>query len=254
IFTFNLNLNHELFVRLGAIVCAAVATGLAYRFGTLLKNERTGWFAAIFYTTGIYTSLIAGTFIIPDSPQVVLWLAALVIMYEIILQSDKGERVALKQWILFGALTGLCILCKVHGIFLWLGFGLYILAYQRRLLANGGLYLSAFVTVVIISPILWWNIQNDFITYRFHSERVAVKETLFHFDYFLQTFFGQLLYNNPINAVVILISLWKLRSVQFLQPRATRFIVLNGLPIILVVTGMSFFNSILPHWSGPGFL
>src|SRR6185295_15799447 len=94
IFTLNLNLNHELFVRLGAIVCAAFATGLAYRLGTLLKNERTGRFATVLYTTGIYTSIIAGTFIIPDSPQVVLWLAALVVMFEIILKADNQEKVS----------------------------------------------------------------------------------------------------------------------------------------------------------------
>lgn len=254
IFTFNLNLNWELFVRLGAIVCAALATGLVYRLGTMIKNERTGWFAAVLYTTGIYTSLIVGTFIIPDSPQVVCWLASLVLMYKIVSRTDRQEEVTISQWILFGASTGLCILCKVHGIFLWFGFGLYILAYQRQLLTKGGLYLSAIVTLTFISPIIWWNIQNDFITYRFHSERVAVKETLFHFDYFFQTLAGQLLYNNPVNAVLILISLWRLSSTKYLTTTSIRFIMFNGLPIILMVTGMALFNPILPHWSGPGFL
>ncbi len=254
IFTFNLNFNHEFFIRLGAIVCAAIGTALAYRLGKLIKNEQTGWFAAILYTTGIYTSIIAGTFIIPDSPQVVLWLAALVVMYDIILRTDQRQEVSLQRWLLFGLLTGLCILCKVHGIFLWFGFGIYILMYQRQLLKNYGLYLSVLLTLAVISPIAWWNFQNDFITYRFHSERVSVKESLLHFDYFFQAIGGQLLYNNPINAVVILISFWKLKSLNFLCQRGVRFIMVNGLPIVGVVTGLSLFNSMLPHWSGPGVL
>jgi Dolichyl-phosphate-mannose-protein mannosyltransferase len=254
IFTGNLFFTNELFVRLGAIVCAAIGTWLSYRLGKLLKNDQTGWYAAMLYTTGIYSSLLAGTFIIPDSPQVVLWLASLLIMYEIILAKGQNKNVTVSRWIFFGLLSGLSVLCKVHGIFIWFGFGLYILFYQRTLLKDYRLYLSAILTLLVISPILIWNIQNDFITYRFHSERVSVKESLFHLDYFFQTFFGQLLYNNPINAVLMIIAVIQVSSKNFLDKSAMRFVLLNGLPIILVVTLMALFNPVLPHWSGPGFM
>ena len=253
--TFNLMVTSELFVRLGAIVCAGLGTYFSFQLGTLLKNERTGWLAAVLYNTSIYTSVIAGTFIIPDSPQVVFWLASLWVMYKIILLNDQGDKVPLSHWLLFGVLTGLCILCKVHGIFLWFGFGLYILFFAPRLLKDYGLYVSAILAMVVISPILFWNIQNDFITYRFHSERVAVQqESIIHFDSFFQALGGQILYNNPINVVLVFVGLWKLRSQSFLDRKASRFILLNGLPIILVVSAMSLFNPMLPHWSGPGFM
>ncbi|MEJ0056570.1 MAG: glycosyltransferase family 39 protein [Bacteroidota bacterium] len=250
IFTGNLLFNQELFVRLGAIVAAAIGTALAYQLGKELKNDQTGWFAAVLYNTSIYTSVIAGTFIIPDSPQVVFWLASLLTVYRIIIKEDRKEPVKITQWLLFGLLTGLCILCKVHGVFIWFGIGLYILVYQRSLLASPGVYLSAFVTILTISPILFWNIQNDFITYKFHSGRVGVQESPVHLDYFFQTLGGQLLYNNPINAVIIILSIWKLRVMKFLEPVALRFILFSGLPLIIVVTVMSVFNSMLPHWSG----
>ena len=254
LFTANLSFTHEFFVRLGAIVCAGVGTVFMYDLGKLLKNEQTGWFAAILYNTSVYTSVIAGTFIIPDSPQVVCWLASLWFMYKIILQADRAQPVSMAQWFLFGLQVGLCILCKVHGIFLWFGFGLYVLFYQRSLLKSPGLYFAAIITLITISPIVWWNVQNDFITYRFHSERVAVQESMIHPDYFVQAVGGQILYNNPINVVLMLVALWKLRTLNFLDRTGLRFILLNGLPIVLVVSGMSLFNSMLPHWSGPGFL
>lgn len=254
LFTGNLIFTQEFFIRCGAIVCAALGTFFSYRLGTIMKNENTGWLAAILYNTSVYTSVIAGTFIIPDSPQVVFWLGALWVLYAIMLKADQQQTILLSQWLLFGLLTGLCVLCKVHGIFLWFGFGLYILFFKIKLLTRYGLYLSVLVTCITISPILWWNIQNNFITYRFHSERVAVQESMVHLDYFFQAIGGQLLYNNPINAVLIIIALWKLRSVKFLNRTALRFVLLNGLPIIVVVTGMSLFNPMLPHWSGPGFM
>ena len=253
-FTVNLSLTHELFVRIGAIACSAMGTVIVFHLGTLMKNEQTGWYAAILYNTSIYTSLIAGTFIIPDSPQVVFWLASLWMMFRIIIQADQRLSIPLDEWLFFGLFTGLSILCKVHGIFLWFGFGLYVLFYQLRLLKSYGLYLSVLLTLAVISPILWWNIQNDFITYRFHSGRVGVQEDLFHLDYFFQAVGGQLLYNNPINAILMILALWKLRSTKFLDRLAVTFVLLNGLPIILVVTVMSLFNSMLPHWSGPGFM
>lgn len=253
IFTGDLFFTHEFFIRLGAIVCSAVGTFLIYRLGNILKNERTGWYAAILYTTGIYSSLIAGTFIIPDSPQVVLWLGALLVMHTIILRADQQLNISFTQWISFGFLAGLSILCKVHGIFIWFGFGLYILIYQRSLLKDYRLYLSAVFTILIFSPIILWNVQNDFITYRFHSERVAVRESLVHLDYFAQTFVGQILYNNPINAVLMIIALVRLRT-GYLAKRSSAFIITNSLPIILVVCIMSLFNALLPHWSGPGFV
>src|SRR5678815_5148494 len=47
--TLNLHIVNELFIRLGAILCAAAGSWLAYRIGVFVKNERTGWFAAILY-------------------------------------------------------------------------------------------------------------------------------------------------------------------------------------------------------------
>ena len=253
IFTLNLVLTDEFFIRLGAIVCAAIGTVLSYELGKRIKNERTGWFAAILYTSSIYSSVIAGTFIIPDSPQIVFWLASLLVMHHILFAKEE-QPVLTRSWLAFGTLTGLAILCKVHGIFLWVSMGLYILLFKPVLLKDRRLYLSAILTVVLISPILLWNIQNDFITYRFHSDRVAIRDSGIHLGYFFQTLVGQLLYNNPVNSVLIILTLWKLKTLDFLDRNAVWFLLLNGIPIIVIVCAMSLFNPMLPHWSGPGFL
>src|SRR4249919_2385129 len=78
--TLNFLLHHDFFIRLGPILCAAAGTWLIYKIGTRIRNARTGWFAAILYNTSFYTSIIAGTFILPDSPEVIFWLLALYIL------------------------------------------------------------------------------------------------------------------------------------------------------------------------------
>ncbi len=252
--TLNLWLTNELFVRLGAILCEAVGTWLCYKTGSLIRNERTGFYAAVLYNTSIYTSIIAGTFILPDSPQVIFWLAALFVLLKIINQDQKNFIVPVFYWVLFGLLSGLCIQCKVHGIFLWLGLGLYVLIYNRKMLVQPGIYISLIITLIVISPIVIWNINNHFITWTYHSNRIEAHRFNLNISSFLQSFFGQLFYNNPVNVFLIVKSISVLRRKHFLQSFASRILLLTGLPIILVVTIISLFNPALPHWSGPGFV
>jgi 4-amino-4-deoxy-L-arabinose transferase-like glycosyltransferase len=73
--TLNLLVHHEFFVRLGAIIASAICTWLIFKIGIKIKNEQTGWFAALLYTASIYSSIAAGAFILPDSPQMVFWFA-----------------------------------------------------------------------------------------------------------------------------------------------------------------------------------
>lgn len=254
IFTFNLYFHNELFIRLGAIFFAAIGTVLSYVIGVRLKNQRTGWYAAILYNTSIYSSLIAGTFILPDSPQIVFWLAALLLAIIIARQCKAGANTSKIQWILFGFLNGICIMCKVHGIFLWIGLLGYVIIDGRKLLHGPGLYLGLLVTIMLISPIFLWNMNNGFATWHYHSQRVAINQLSFDKDGFLQATFGQLFYNNPINVFLILPAVLCYRKERFLAKADYRLLLFCGLPIILCTVFMSFFVTVLPHWSGPGFL
>ncbi|MDB5230928.1 MAG: glycosyl transferase family protein [Chitinophagaceae bacterium] len=251
LFTFNLSFNHEVFVRLGSIICAVAGTLLTFKTGELIDSPKTGWYAAILYNTSIYTSVIAGVFILPDSPQVICWLVSLYGMLLIIKKVKSNLTIPFLAWAGLGIAIGLCIMCKVHGVFLWLGFGLYILLYERKLLLKPGLYIAAVITACIISPILFWNISNHFVTWSFHSNRVG--STHFDKDSFIQATLGQLFYNNPVN--VILTAL----GTAIVAKRNggndfSRLLICCGLPIIITVIVMSAFNTVLPHWSGPGFL
>jgi hypothetical protein len=252
--TLNLWLTNEVFVRLGSIVCAAGGTWISYKTGNLIKNERTGWYAAVLYNASIYTSIIAGTFILPDSPQVVCWLASMLLLIKMLLQLTNEKHIPVWQWLLFALLSGICIQCKVHGIFLWFGFVLYLLFYERKTFLQPWLYISGLVTVFIISPIFWWNVNNHFVTWTYHSNRVAAHSVHININSFLQALLGQLFYNNPVNVFLIIASIYFYKTKKFLQPGIYRLLLLLGLPVIIVVTGISLFNAVLPHWSGPGFL
>jgi hypothetical protein len=252
LFTFNLALQQEVFIRLGPIVFAAIGTILSFNIGKMMRNEKAGWYAALLYNTSLYSSIIAGLFILPDSPQIVFWLASLYIALCIAKKSADGAPINFLWWLGFGVANGLSIMSKVHGVFIWGGFGLYALLYDRRLFLKSGFYAAILITAIIVAPILWWNYQNHFVTWNFHSNRV--EGTHFDKDSFIQAFFGQLFYNNPINVALTVISIVSLAKTKFINPVFNRLLLLCGLPMIGVVTVMSMFNTVFPHWSGPGFL
>ena len=254
IFTLNLNVTSELFVRSGSIYCAIIGTLLSYQIGSFLKNTTVGWYAAVLYNTSIYSCIIAGTFILPDSPQIIFWLASLYLGLLIISKSENQVGSRPIHWFLFGLFNGLAIMCKVHGIFIWGGFGLYMIFYDRKMLLSAGFYLALITTLTVISPMLYWNYVNHFITYTYHSSRVGTNHFQVDVDTFFQTFLGQLFYNSPVNVIVSFLGMAVVNKKRLINDSYKRFLFLCGLPMLITVTGISFFNPVLPHWSGPAFL
>lgn len=248
LFTANLALEgYETFVRLGSIVSAGLCTWIIYTITARIHTERAGWFAACLYTTSLYSSIIAGLFILPDSPQLLFWCTAL---YLLVRLTETPRSWWL--WIGFGAVVGLCIMSKVHGGFLWIGLGLYILAKRQEWLKLPQLYMAAALTAVLISPILLWNMANDFATYRFHSERVEVKGLAINPIAFLREVFGQVFYNNPFNIAVLIAALFAWRHRKIAPAAPITLFAFIALPMILLLVGVSLFRTTFPHWSGPG--
>ena len=251
--TFDLTFTNSFFVRLGPIMLAAINTYIIFKIVTKLKNETAGFWAIILFTASIYTSLIAGVFIMPDAPQLFFWILCVYFLLEII-DDNANSKSRNRNLVWFAICSGLCIMSKIHGVFLWFGFGLYVLFYNRKMLSNGYLYLSVILTAAIASPILFWNINNDFITYSFHSQRVTINEGL-NFSAFLRELVGGILYNNLFNYALIIFTLLAVfKNKISIALHQKRLLLLLGLPLILILLFISLFRDTLPHWSGPGYL
>lgn len=250
--TLNLVFINDILLRLGPSLSCFIASLFLFKTVDILYNRNAAWYTVVMYNLAVYTTIIAGWFILPDSPQLPFWCAALYVMVKIIFQQNDKE---IKLWVVLGTLIGLAVLCKIHALYLWVGFGLFILFYRIKWLANWRLYLSIFITLLFLLPILFWNIENNFITYRFHSERVS--HTTIKMDSFLREVIGEALYQNPILFVLIIVSL-----VYFIKQKSTHqqtknkkhFLLLMSLPMIFLFWAFSFFNDIFPHWSGPAYI
>ncbi len=246
--TVNLWLDQGVFIRLGAILCAALSTWFIFRCGQITGGERAGFYAAVLYTAGIYSSIIAGTFILPDSPQMLCWTAALLLMIRL----SAEQAAPVRTLLLFGTVAGGAMLCKIHSAFLWSGLGLFILLYRRHWLRHWSVYAAALITLLCCIPVIGWNLANDFITFRYHGERVDVTEGGLRLDYFGSFLGGEIFYTNPLVFVALVAGLikgWKRFTHDW-----WRILLLTAFPLLILATLVSFFRELLPHWTGPAFV
>jgi 4-amino-4-deoxy-L-arabinose transferase-like glycosyltransferase len=253
----NLNWVSTLSMRIGSIICSAFATMIIFKTGNLIKDEKAGYIAAWMYTLSIYTSIIAGLFVLPDSPQLLFFTLSIYWMTKWVMQPLSFTT---KHWLLLGLLIGLATLSKVHGLYLWIGFGAYLLFHQIKTLRNPRVYLSILITLLCILPIVYWNFKNDFITYRYHSQRVMHTGLLL--DSFLQQIVGEIIYQNPLVYLAAIIALLNIKKIKLqikAQQETSRAQTINlllwlSLPLIFTFWTLSLFNPTLPHWTGPGFI
>ena len=257
--TLNLNWVSTLSMRLGSILAAAISTWIVFRTGALIHNERAGWIAALLYTCSIYTSIIAGLFIMPDSPQLLFFTGSIYLMIKWVVKPHLFTKL---NWLVLGLLIGLATLSKVHGLYLWVGFGGFLLFHQLKTLKQPFLYIAVIITLLALIPILYWNIAYDFITYKFHSKRVL--HSGIQVASFFQQIAGEFFYQNPlvyISCLIPLLQFKKLKAIFQVQSTSNQkstslvsLLLWLSLPLIALFWSISLFNPTLPHWTGPGFI
>ncbi len=254
LFSMNLHFTGELFLRMSAVLLGGVNTYLIYLIGKHLDGRLAGLYAAMLYNTSVYCFVIAGIFILPDTPQLFFWLAALWFLLTA-LPADNIDKQAKKRMLLAGFFIGLAMLSKYTSVFLWAGAGLYILFYNRKWLSSPALYFSKLITLLLFLPVIIWNVQNHFISFTFHSRRVSFWGDGLRPDYFFTELFGEILYNNPVNFVIIVLALFALWRRKFrMNPEQRKILLLTGLPLIMLFLFFALFRRTLPHWTGPAYL
>ena len=252
LFSLNLLFDSEFFIRLASVVFMTANTYIIYHIGKDIKDARTGLYAALLYTASIYAFVITGIFIMPDTPLMWFWLLA-IWMAVIYFKRLHTQQHSDSYIILFGTFSGLAMLSKYSGVFLWIGMMLYILIFDKKPLKTWAFYCALFVSINLVLPILKWNLQYDFISFSFHGARVGGNKL--NFSTFCTELAGEFLYNNPVNFVLAIITvIAAFKKKLNIEKSAQRLIMCIALPLILVFLFFSLTRPTLPHWNAPGYV
>ncbi len=167
--------------------------------------------------------------------------------------------------------VGLACLGKYHGFILGLGllgFCLFSADY-RRAFRSRWFFLGILLFLLTISPVLAWNIANDWVSFRFQSER-AFPDSSYHLDRVLTTLGIEMLYLFPtfglpllwsiVRTAVSKISTFNWQQVIHVslarrdwESEKRSLLLWLSLPVVLGFTLVSGYQQILPAWKMPGY-
>jgi Dolichyl-phosphate-mannose-protein mannosyltransferase len=164
-----------------------------------------------------------------NSFDILLWTIAFYLII-LIIENDK-----MSLWVLLGIVMGLGMMNKIG--FLWLGFGFFIgllLTDKRSELLTIKPYLCALIALLIFSPFIIWNFQNDFAHIEFIRNATSGKYSQLTAKDFIA---GQILNMNPASVVVWLAGLYyflinnsgkKFRVLGIIYVTAFTILIING--------------------------
>lgn len=204
-----------------------------------------------------------GVLTIPDSPLIFFWSASLYwAAYEFfpLPNPERADSAYCPSYRLsyLGILVGLACLGKYHGFVLGLGLIGFCLTSPGHYCAlrSPWAWLGLGLFVVTIFPLLFWNMQHDWVSFRFQSERGVPGG-----DYDLlsvgNVLLAQIAYLFPTMGLplwwVSLRSVLDLTAVKEDLDQKQLLILWVSLPVILGFTFIGGYQQILPSWPMPGF-
>ncbi|TWT42344.1 Undecaprenyl phosphate-alpha-4-amino-4-deoxy-L-arabinose arabinosyl transferase [Phycisphaerae bacterium RAS1] len=240
----------EFGVRSCTWLLTAGSTWLCYRVAADWCGRRAGWIAALLFS--IAPLLFAAGFLaMPDAPLVFFWLAALLAFTRAIRRDSLGG------WLAAGAATGLAFQAKYPATFLAIGALLFLLTdvRGRAMLRRPGPWVGLAVTLIVVTPVLWWNAQHDWASFRFQFMRRAGQHAGFNLPQAVESLGIQFLTLSPLIFALALAALWVgVRRFQRDAIGRWRFAVCFSAPWLAVCVYHGLFSEVHMNWPIPAYL
>jgi 4-amino-4-deoxy-L-arabinose transferase-like glycosyltransferase len=242
---------HRVLLRLPFILLFAATTIALYRLTARLYGERAAFLAALLLNITPVFSLSTGGWILPDGPLALAVVATTLCLTHVLLEHSPRPW---RWWIAAGVAAGVAVLSKYHAVFLFVGGMTFIVTRgdARHWLRHPGPYVAAVIALSFAMPVIVWNAQHDFASFRFQAGRATAHGI--HFGALSQNVAGQLGYLTPWIGVPLF---WQLVRGLGIGPRDAPRWLLCCLAVgpIAVFTLISLGgNPGLPHWPAPGYL
>lgn len=231
-------------VRLGTWLCGLGVTG----FGALLAREfglgRAG--QSLWMLLSLASPILAMTHFLanPDPGLTCCWTLVMLAMW-------KARDGSLRWWAIAGVAAGVALLAKYSAAFLAIS-GVLLLLLDGRLrpqLRRPGPWLAVLLATAVFLPVVIWNVQNHFESFRFQTgERFAKGEL--GVRWFGEFVGEQLLIVHPVLAIAIVVSIvWLARRARA-DARAV-WLLAFGLPLPAWFLVNSLFIQVKVNWLAP---
>lgn len=173
---------NELLAVRGPALILSVLSGLGL-FVLTLRIARRPWlaFGVVALTASVPVFAAGAMLMTIDSPLICLWVWTLVCLHAALsagTRADAGATAGLGAWLAAGVLIALGILAKYTMVLIFPAVGLLLLfdPALRRNIARPGPWLATLVGVLGFVPILLWNAQHDWVSFRHVAGQAGLAE------------------------------------------------------------------------------
>jgi len=240
----------EFALRVLPILFSALSLLLLFNLTRAELGEKTAFTTLLLFISAPILQILPFG-MIPETPLILCGLLNIWILKRII--NNDGEQIS--DWLLLGLILGAAGLSKYTGV--TLAFSTFIalcLHFKMRLSRQTGFYLAVVLAALCITPVIYWNVNNDWISILYQLDHSAGKA-----EYSLQAAatmqvtqlasYGPLLY---ILGLVVIITLLKSKRQNKVQNKQINLWLIFALPILILFSFLSAKGRSLPHWTELG--
>lgn len=235
----------EFGVRLGWVLIGALLSFVLFQMGReMFGSDRAGFFSALLMNIALLASTGA-VIVTPDGPQALFWVVAVFSVFKAV-DGKSGT-----WWMVTGVALGLGLLSKYTMILFAPCIFLFLLSSEegRKWLLRKEPYLAFLLGLLIFSPVILWNGQHDWVSFRFQlSHGLEVKKSV-GLRYFGEFWAGQA---GVLSPLLFLALVWAMvrSAVEGFRHRKNHLLLLfwTSAPILVFFAYTSIRTKVEANW------
>jgi len=232
-------------VRLVNVFSMSIAALYVFKLAAEMFDERVALNALLIISSVI---LVHAGYIIttPDSPLILFSSMALYYSYKALFFGST------KDYALTGITLGLMMLSKYTAILFVFILLIFILLKKREALLKLNFYLAIFLAFIVVFPMIWWNYQNDWISFSFQINHGTTETFEIYPHLFFDFLAGQFGIFSPVFTAVLFFFLVKEKL--YYKDDKLFFLSLSTAFIILFFLYKSLYTRMALNYSAPAYI
>ena len=234
-------------LRLWPVLLSALTSYLLYGFSRDLYPDKSPWLATIavaVYQGSVITQIL-GLAMLPDTPLIPASIAATWLLYKTLKLNQPH------LWIYVGLLFGLAGLSKYTAVTLVLTAVLMLFIFKAyKVLLTAWPWLAMIIAAIVITPVLYWNMQHDWISISYQLGHGAPAKS-WQLGNLLTSQLSQLISYTPLVFITGLLAMFGCRKGA---DKADATLLAFALPVLVLFGWNSGYEQSLPHWTAIGWI
>ncbi len=247
LFTAACGSDSEFCVRLPASIIHTATSALIFLITRNLFDRRTAFWAAIIFATtpGIIYSAF---FITTDVPLLFCWAGALWAFLRL------QDRATWTNAAYLGLFLGAGLMAKYAMAYFFMCAFIYAMVDRtaRKTIVSVKFLFSAIIALVILSPNIWWNANNGFVTASHTNKNIGWRLSELHPDRAAEFISSQLAVFGPVLFIVFLITIYRLLREG--AGKSQKFLLVFSVPVLLLLVFQALMSKAYANWAAVSYV